>query len=111
MPKLKNTLLFLIFPTFIFLIAVASSNYYRAFNRENEMVEKAANEIGMEGNTIPTKNRFYPTKREHYLPSNNFPNQKLNSVLNFYFEIWEVWITQGNSFPNDVNDLKYYVDI
>ena len=111
MTKLKSNLPYLIFSIFIFSIAVASSNYYRAFNQENERVKKAATKMGMEGNIISTKNMLYPTRHKHYLPDDNFPEQKLNSVLNFYFEIWEVWITARNSFPTDNNDLIYYVDI
>jgi len=97
MTKLKNNLPYLIFSIFIFSLAVASSNGYRAFNSENERVVKAANKIA--------------TGHEHYLPGDNFPEQNLNSVLNFYFEIWEVWISPRNSFPTDINDLVYYVDI
>jgi len=111
MTKLKNNLPYLIFSIFIFSLAVASGSDYRVFNLENERVEKAANKIGMESNIIPTKNKFYPTGHEHYLPGDKFPEQNLNSFLNFYFEIWDVWISPRNSFPTDINDLIYYVDI
>ena len=111
MTKLKNNLPYLIFSIFIFSLAVASSNGYRAFNSENERVVKAANKMGLESNIIPTKNKFYSTGHEHYLAGDNSPEQNLNSVLNFYFEIWEVWISPRNSFPTDINDLVYYVDI
>ena len=111
MNKLKNNLPYIIFSIFIFSIAVASSNDYSTFNRENEKAEKAANKSGMEGNIVTTKNKFYPAGHAHYLHRDNFHEKNMNSILNFYFEIWEVWIFGRNSFPTDINGLIYYVDI